>query len=367
MKYVYPDYYNAFVCAADQCSDTCCAGWQIVVDEESLDRYLEEPGAYRDTLHQGVDWKEGVFRQDPSGRCFFLRKDLLCDMYCHLGEDSLCETCKSYPRHTEEFENVREVSLSISCPVVAKLLLEKTDPVSFVTQEDGEEEEFEDFDYFLFSTLEDTREEFLRVLQNRNLPLNNRLYYLLQETDRLQRMYEAGQMAEYESELPDLRPVSFLWNDCTASAYEQAYDRFEALYDLERLRENWQELLEEAEEILYGPGAVTYCENKKRFLAWCEKEENLFIKLEQIAVYFFFLYYPGAVYDGYPYGKVDAMVFHVANLYELMLARFIKNGETLSMEEIVDLVYRYSREIEHSDENLDACEEGEFFRAAVGQ
>ena len=29
-----PDYYKKFSCIADKCPDTCCAGWEIVVDDE---------------------------------------------------------------------------------------------------------------------------------------------------------------------------------------------------------------------------------------------------------------------------------------------------------------------------------------------
>ena len=39
MLYVIPDYYKEFKCVADQCEDTCCAGWQIVIDRRSMIRY----------------------------------------------------------------------------------------------------------------------------------------------------------------------------------------------------------------------------------------------------------------------------------------------------------------------------------------
>ena len=35
----YPVYYKEFVCAAGDCPDTCCAGWDVVVDEETAARY----------------------------------------------------------------------------------------------------------------------------------------------------------------------------------------------------------------------------------------------------------------------------------------------------------------------------------------
>ena len=39
MIYTRPDYFSEFTCIADKCPDTCCAGWQIVIDEESLEKY----------------------------------------------------------------------------------------------------------------------------------------------------------------------------------------------------------------------------------------------------------------------------------------------------------------------------------------
>ena len=65
MHYTIPDYYEAFSCTADACEDTCCAGWQIVVDEEALERYRAEKGPYRKKLREAVCWRDGTFRQDP--------------------------------------------------------------------------------------------------------------------------------------------------------------------------------------------------------------------------------------------------------------------------------------------------------------
>ena len=53
----------------------------------------------------------------------------LCDLVIEKGEDWLCETCSRYPRHVEEFEGLREWSLSLSCPVAAEIMLKRTAPV----------------------------------------------------------------------------------------------------------------------------------------------------------------------------------------------------------------------------------------------
>ena len=35
MEITRPDYYKEFSCIAGACPDTCCAGWQIVIDDKS--------------------------------------------------------------------------------------------------------------------------------------------------------------------------------------------------------------------------------------------------------------------------------------------------------------------------------------------
>lgn len=200
MIYTYPDYYKKFSCIADKCPDTCCGKWQIVIDDDSLERYQEYDGDYRPELHRKVNWKEGVFRHGRSGKCAFLRDDMLCDMYIHMGKDSLCTTCREYPRHTEEFENVREISLSLSCPEVARMLMNITGKVTFVTEEDDEDEVFDDFDYFLYSNLEDIREEILKIIQDRNTDIRDRVRRVLQIGASAQRHYDEGDLV--------------MWDDC---------------------------------------------------------------------------------------------------------------------------------------------------------
>lgn len=41
MIYTYPDYYDKFTCIAGECPATCCAAWEIVIDDESLEKYRQ--------------------------------------------------------------------------------------------------------------------------------------------------------------------------------------------------------------------------------------------------------------------------------------------------------------------------------------
>ena len=139
MKYTIPDYYREFDCIASDCPATCCAGWKIVIDDQSLNKYRACQTPFGNRLKNSIDWKEKTFRQ-YAGRCAFLDERNLCDIYTEAGTKMLCRTCRRYPRHVEEFENEREISLSMSCPVVAGMILGRRQKVQFLTAEDSREE-----------------------------------------------------------------------------------------------------------------------------------------------------------------------------------------------------------------------------------
>ena len=46
MKLRTPDYFDEFKCIADKCEDTCCAGWGIVIDDKSYEKYLSIEGKF---------------------------------------------------------------------------------------------------------------------------------------------------------------------------------------------------------------------------------------------------------------------------------------------------------------------------------
>lgn len=406
MIYTYPDYYKKFSCIADKCPDTCCGKWQIVIDDDSLEKYEDYNGEYRDELRRKLNWKEGVFRHGRSGKCAFLRDDMLCDMYIHMGKESLCTTCREYPRHTEEFENVREVSLSLSCPEVARILMNITDKVTFVTEEDDEDEVFDDFDYFLYSNLEDIREAILNVIQDRSVDIRIRIERVIQIGASAQRHYDEGDLVMWdeceEQDKPEIcRKLEFCPEHSNTEINNEVFldDEYVLLQrqfgfllvELELLYDDWEDVLVESHKLLFGDGVETFAENRRRFESWwrdnCEvtgchpgqesdttesvvTEDNVIegelrmtmdIFLEQIIVYFISIYLLGAVYDDNISGKVNACVGHAVELYMLLMARWLRNGETLSADDLIELSYRYSREIEHSDENLEQVEVLDWF------
>lgn len=387
MLYVFPDYYPEFQCVAGDCEDTCCAGWQIVVDEKSLKKYRAQKGPHRKTLHRSVNWKEKIFHQDKEKRCAFLNEENLCEMYCHLGPKSLCRTCKLYPRHIEEFENVREITLSISCPEAARLLLYRKEPLKFLEFWSEKEESYEDFDELFYSQLTECRSLMIKILQNRELALEVRLGLISGLANDVQKYFnegrlfecqdlfarvETGAIMEEDSRLEEAETEEAAGNHTIISenkkdvlkiterklesakedCYGWAKDMFCELHRFEYLKEDWPMWLTEVEDWLYAKGQEAYLQMEQEFLGWLEQDaQDWQVPFEHLSVYFLFTYFCGAVYDEEILASAQLGVVHIWMIREMMMATWLRNGKELTMEDMRELVIRYSRELEHSDVN----------------
>ena len=312
MLYRIPNYYKEFECIADQCEDTCCAGWEIEVDKRSLAEYRKVSGEFGKRLRRSIDWRKGIFCRDRNERCTFLDNKNLCDIYKNLGAEHLCETCRMYPRHVEEFENVREITLSLSCPRVAQILLTRDEPVTFMNYEREGRECYGDFDHALYQKLVKTRETMRDILQDRTMELELRMVLVLGIAHDIQ-----GRIKREELEACDEVLVR----------YGQKRTRASAARKLEKLR---------AEK--------SY--NKR----WD-------IQREQLLVYFMDTYFCGAVYDGAAYSKMQMAIGSVLLITEMLLERWCNNGYTLEEKDLVRTVYYFSRETEHSDGNIEMLEQ----------
>lgn len=148
-------------------------------------------------LRNSIDWENGMFEQF-AGKCALLNERGLCDVYCDAGEDKMCILCQRYPRHFEEYENVREISLSVSCPEAARIVLENRGRVGFYTENDDEEEEYEDFDYLMFTKLLDIREVLYEVLHEKKGTISFRLARLLDIVHGIQGLIDNDQIFEID-------------------------------------------------------------------------------------------------------------------------------------------------------------------------
>ncbi len=378
MEYKIPHYFEEFQCVAAECEDTCCAGWAIMIDETSLQKYKDLEGAFGNRLRNSIDWEKGCFCQ-YNKRCAFLNEDNLCDLHIEAGEKMLCNTCRDYPRHMEEYEGLREGSLSLSCIEAAKLILGSQEAVRFVTFEDDiEDEEYEEFDYLLFTKLMDAREKIIGVLQNRDIDIMTRMGLVLELAQKLQDAVDRQEVFRIDEMLQ-----SFGGMDCLL-AFEQNLGKYEmgeneycatmrkmfrTFHKLEVLNTGWPEYVKKAERLLFGEGQRTYESNRRAFHNTVGLKSPHYEEwanwLEQLMVYFVFVYFCGAVYDDNVIGKMKIAVVSTLLIRELSIAKWQESENKLDFEAFVDIAHRVSREIEHSDLNLTRleklCEQSSIF------
>ena len=361
MYYRKPHYYDKFSCTAEQCPDTCCAGWQIVIDENSLEKYSNVSGDFGIRLLNSINWREGIFEQYEK-RCSFLNAENLCDIYKELGADALCDTCRLYPRHIEEFENLREFSLSLSCPVAAKMILQCQEPVRFLEEEDEKEEceeDFEDFDFLLFDCLLEVREKLFSIVQNRTIPIENRMYCVLKIAKNLQTALDEGELFERDFMAEIELCLQEKAEDFSGNLYEIVQAFRKDLLRLEVLREEWKTNLKAADN-LFQKGETWYVEKRDRYKAEIKNtigQEQWDIYKEQLLMFFLYTYFCGAVYDDMIYSKGVLSVISVFWIEEITFWNWAKDERIIEEKNILETAYRYAREIEHSDENLNLLEE----------
>ena len=100
MLLITPDYYDDFKCKASACTDNCCIGWEIDIDEYSDAVYSSAEGEFGQFLNECIDRSSDVpsFRLGENERCSLLDENNLCRIITNMGEDCLCDICHMHPR-----------------------------------------------------------------------------------------------------------------------------------------------------------------------------------------------------------------------------------------------------------------------------
>ena len=107
MKKYYLNYYPLFSCTNSKCKHTCCKGWEMYIDKNTLQKYKTSASNFSTILKKGIDFKRGKFKWKKDKRCAFLNDNGLCDIFTNLGENSLCDICKDHPRFKSYFNRCR--------------------------------------------------------------------------------------------------------------------------------------------------------------------------------------------------------------------------------------------------------------------
>lgn len=295
MKLIAPDYFMNFQCSADRCKHTCCAGWEIDIDEETLKKYKYIGGNLGKKLRENVDFEKGCFRLTKGDRCPFLDENGLCEIITEKGEYVLCDICADHPRFRNYFETRTEMGLGLCCESAAKLILENPNKVRLITLEE---------DACGIESDEDEK----RTLEFRDRAIDILQHSTLQPEVRIAEFLDFA-----EASLPDKSPAE--WADI-----------FRALERLDREWDKYLDLLAGADELSLHDG----------------------MEFQQLAVYFAYRHLPMSYEDDMSpaHAAFTALSVYIISTIYLMTG----SGDIEMLEDIARL---YSSEIEYSQENLD--------------
>lgn len=343
MQIITPDYYEQFKCIAGACKDTCCAGWQVDVDDRSYAYYKTVGGAFGERLHSvmvdGKKGAEGQFRIRENGRCPFLNDDNLCDLYAELGEDALCVTCDQYPRFLCEFGNKKEIGIALSCITAGELILGQKSKASFVEHVD--EDQFfslNEIDGTLYLSLVRARQKAYEIAMNDELEIRERMVNLLYFAEQVQDVIKSP------AKIDEL---------CTSYVTHKGIQEYSE--HSESFRKIWRYYLKQVlikqEWIDYYKASLMMYEQgnyAKKISVIADNSKEF----ENILVYFLYRYFLKGVFDKDVLTKVKMAVISTMMIIHCDMALAVSLGRELDFDERVDVAHIYSREVEHSEENF---------------
>lgn len=298
MKIVKPTFYKNFKCIAGACPDSCCQGWEVDADIESLEYYKTLDPSLEikqriDRVLSKDEFDNTIFTLAQKKRCPFLNDENLCDMHIAIGGEHTPYTCRTFPRFIYDFGGTREIGVSFSCPVASDIMY---DLPSFEFEEEMTDElpSLNDIDGMLYYTLVKARKEAYAIVKDKSKPISQRLSNFLDFAQDLQ-----SQLDDY----PD--------------GNDESIDFFEVFENPELINPEWEIKVENREV---------------KPISNVQANEN-------IAMYFLYKYFLQAVYDRDVLSKAKmAVVGVLVNTY------FGEDSWTIHL---------WSKETEHSQYNMD--------------
>lgn len=349
--YVRPDYYEAFKCIASECKDNCCIGWEIDIDPETYQNYLEAEGEWKRCFHDCISHKEQPhFILRESGRCPFLNEKNLCDIITAFGEELLCNICAEHPRFHERFENVQESGIGLSCEAAAGLILSNEKPMTLLCQKEDGELPNEDYQW-----LAQIRKTAFEILQNRDAGIWQRLWLLLAYAEEIQECLDMGseEMADevvkqYASKEEQQEILKERTEEPEIFEEEEMISQIIDLYKtLEILDPAWKKSLDNKQ---------AYIEELLRMRKDYQKAaEGFLFAYEQLAVYFVYRHFLVGLWEDCVLEKTQMSVLGCLMVYWTQLEHYLEDG-TCSLKQMIADCKWYSKEIEYCPENQQALE-----------
>lgn len=307
MKLYAPAYYKNFTCIADKCRHSCCIGWEIDVDEATMQVYDTLTEGYGREIQNSIERGEPPhFRLCEGDRCPHLDEHGLCNIITHLGEGYLCHICREHPRFYNDTNDGKEVGLGMACEEACRLILTSGgyENIVEIGTIEGENEEF-DFDPLPY------RAQIYTLLSDHSLPY----------AERLRRLSEA---------------CGISLSDKSDSEWRELLDSLEYLYD------DHKSSLSVFTSDLSTPTALE-------------------AYLERVLAYFIYRHTPTAWDEDEFRTAVGFALF-----CERLIASVAKTEDTRDLTGLMEIARVVSEELEYSEENTEAIKES-IFNTLLGE
>lgn len=359
IKFIRPDYYDDFVCIADKCHNNCCeGGWIVEISEDTVEAYKKtdkETGSrIMDTVcrDEDGDW---CFKLE-GGKCPHLDEKGLCTIYQKYGEKYMGVVCREFPRHTIYYGNTKEMGIGLGCEEAVRIILEKKTAFSLKESIEDISENDTDFeneaeDEVFSEIISEARNKIFEMLYDETYTFEDRIKNILEYGENLQ---EAVNEEDYDAMKAALSYKPSVL--CKKKEYDSTEIRevSEALTDvyssLEILNTQWSDIMAEIADNGLSCGQSVF-DN-------IENGENI---PQQLMSYFIFRYFMRAVYDYNVSDKIRLCVSDFLILRSLMEVCLKKENRKLAVQDLTQMISMYSREVEYSDDNVEAvCEELNF-------
>ena len=371
MKVLKPFYYDDFKCIAGDCIDNCChAEWEISIDKKTYKKYRKLKGQWGNKINNNIgrirsnisDLRYGKIKLKDKG-CSLLDEKGLCTIHANLGVGYLCNTCKVYPREITKFGEIYERNLFMSCPEVARYFVRHKENFYFNM---GEEELSDlDKDYIidkiydekLYNLLWDSRSLAMEIIQFKEIEIWKRIIFLKILTDKVQKLIDEENYENYEKVLNTFR------NEITNIDVINSLDKIKFVEDVkfdfiqsiinkssQLKRVKYSQLINDYYEMF---NATDDKKENLKLLFEKEREFNIFLKdyeniLENLLIYLIYGYFMLALYSKDLNKQVNKVVITYSMIKMLLLGRWYKNNKNLTEEDFVEILYVFSRVIEHS-------------------
>ncbi len=330
MKLVTPAYFRRFECIADKCKDNCCIGWEIDIDDQTADLYKKTKGTFGNRLDSSITYgSPNAFILDANDRCPFLNNNNLCDIITSLGKNSLCQICRDHPRYYEWYDGIKEGGIGLCCEEAARIILSEKNN-SFYTEEISYES-CSLYDTQMYSCLYQARNIIISHLSNNNIPVSRRICDVLEYCEQLQNLTDNNEftvpdmISARNSGHSDIRPV------------------LDFLIHLEPINEQWPAYISK----------IIKMYDKISETSFSEKEFSVLKGyLQNIMIYFVWRYFLKGTFDGEFLSKIKFAAVSTAVISYMF--SYLKFMENFSLKSCADAAKDYSKEMEYSEENMEA-------------